>query len=503
MGIESLKLRTNTLIKGGVPKEAPFAPLSPRAKTLNPLAEKMEPMVPLDPAEAASAHSGRANSTELAEIITSLPQGENLRDTAKQAKEKEMMLIRVAQLYQLYGSPAHHIEDSTRAAAEGLGMQLDIKSFPGFLIATFASQDTSETIFQTTVSGYHLKKLERIDTFARRCAAGQFSGSSLEEGISELDTIMMAPDPWSIPVLLLMYGISHGLSALCLFNGGWRDAVLSAGLGVLTGLSTLKLERIISPKLVKLNGFFSCVINSFIVRIVQLHVHPSISFFPSVVSSILGILPGLGITLGAIEISQSQIVAGTARMVYSLFKTLLIAIGISMGSQIAFHVSRKEAADIVSINPYTLSRWQSVAAFPLLLFSLSITSNSSSNQFASQIMTGLCGLIVYTECVVLKFSKEMTVTLAAIVVASVGHLFMMYNRRPSLIPTLSGLSMLVPGGLSVRGAAGSIVGGEEFGESGSILISVLTVAISIALGVFIANVMMHPGRHPKLERLGR
>ncbi|KNH04339.1 hypothetical protein XU18_4381 [Perkinsela sp. CCAP 1560/4] len=88
-------------------------------------------------------------------------------------------------------------------------------------------------------------------------------------------------------------------------------------------------------------------LNSFLFRIIQLHLCPSISFFPSVVSSLLGILPGLGVTLAAVDISQTQIVAGTTILVYSLFETLLIAIGISMGSQVAFWVSQKSASDIV------------------------------------------------------------------------------------------------------------------------------------------------------------
>ena len=172
-----------------------------------------------------------------------------------------------------------------------------------------------------------------------------------------------------------------------------------------------------------------------------------------------------------------------------------------MGSQVAFWVSQKSASDIVTACPYTLSRWQCVAALPVMLLSISIISNSSSTQFTSQIITGLCGLLVYTAFAVLQFSTEMTVTLAAMVVALVGHIFTIYNCRPSFVPTLAGISLLFPGGLSVCGAAQSIVGREEFGEMGSIFISVPTVAASLSLGVFIANVMINPGRQPKLERL--
>eukprot|EP00009_Paramoeba_aestuarina_P011428 CAMPEP_0201541504 /NCGR_PEP_ID=MMETSP0161_2-20130828/71514_1 /ASSEMBLY_ACC=CAM_ASM_000251 /TAXON_ID=180227 /ORGANISM="Neoparamoeba aestuarina, Strain SoJaBio B1-5/56/2" /LENGTH=418 /DNA_ID=CAMNT_0047949047 /DNA_START=195 /DNA_END=1451 /DNA_ORIENTATION=- len=415
---------------------------------------------------------------------------------------KANFIIRLAQLYRLYGSPAHNIEESTRKAAEGLGMQLDIKSFPGFMITTFATQDSNETIFQTTFSGNNLEKLEKIDLIARRCSAGQYNGNNLTDAIADLDRIMMAPDPWALPIVLFMIGVSHGLSAICSFNGGWRDGVLAGSLGMLTGLSILKIEELISPKLAKLNGFFSCVFNSFVVRMVQLHVHPSISFYPSTVSSILCILPGLGITIGAIEMSQSHIVAGTARMVDGFFRTMLIAIGISMGSDIAFHISGKGPEDLVQMNLIALSRWHSAMVFPLLSFSLNFNLNSSPSQFPSQIMTACCGFLIYTCCVQMNFAREMTIVISAFVITLVGHLLTLYNRRPSLITVLSGLLILVPGGMSVQGAAKTLVGGEESGQTGSIIISVITVATSISIGVFVANVLVYPGNTGKLKPLG-
>ena len=423
------------------------------------------------------------------------------RDSRKRTSKKAKFLIRMAQLYQFYGSPAHTTEESTRRAAEGLGVQLNIKSLPSFMMATFASQDTNETVFQTTYNGNHLKKLELVDIVARRCAAGQYAGNNLNDGISELDRIMMAPDPWSLPVLLVMNSVSHGLSAPVLFNGGWRDGLLSAILGCFTSLCRLRLESMISPKLKQLNGFFSCVLNSFLVRIIQIHLDPSVCFYPSVVSSLLCILPGLGITLGAIEISQSQIVAGTARMVNSFFTTILLAIGISMGSQIAFHIYETPLG-LMQGHPETLDRWHSLMMFPLLSFSSTFLVNSSSGHWFSQVVTSTFGFLVYSTCLQLRFTVEMTITLSALVIAVVGHFFSMYNRRPSLIPILSGLLLLVPGGLSVRGAALSLVGGEEGGETGSIAISVITVATSISIGVFVANVLVHPGRNAKLEPLG-
>ena len=107
------------------------------------------------------------------------------------------------------------------------------------------------------INSMEVQRMEEIDTFVRRCATGQVSDRTFDQGNTELGAIMMASDPWAMPVVPLMYGISYGLSALCLFDGGWRDALLAACLGVFTGLSALELDSMISPKLVKLNGFFS------------------------------------------------------------------------------------------------------------------------------------------------------------------------------------------------------------------------------------------------------
>ena len=498
-----LSPRAKRLIKGSSPTKVPFNPLSPRLPSLN-LDAKRSPSFE-DAISQTDATSGSQLTSDLhpPAYVEIEPPLDEYRDSRKRTSKKGYFLIRLAQLYQYYGSPAHNIEESTRRAAEGLGMQLNIKSLPSFMIATFTSQDTNETVFQTTYNGNNLKKLELVDIVARRCAAGQYAGSNLSEGIAELDRIMVSPDPWSLPVLLVMHSISHGLSAPVLFNGGWRDGVTSAVLGTFTGLCQLRLENMISPKLKQLNGFFSCVFNSFAVRMLQIYVDPSICFYPTVVSSILCILPGLGITLGAIEISQSQIVAGTARMVNSFFTTILLAIGISMGSQIAFHIHDSPSADLMQCHPMTLNRWHSAAVFPVLSFSSTFLVNSSSGHWFSQIVTGTAGWLMYTTCVSMNFTREMTITLASLVIALVGHLFTIYNRKPSLIPILSGLLLLVPGGLSVRGAALSLVGGEEGGETGSIAISVITVAISISIGVFVANVLVYPGRPgSKMEPLG-
>ncbi|KNH08087.1 Domain of hypothetical protein function DUF3815 [Perkinsela sp. CCAP 1560/4] len=302
-----------------------------------------------------------------------------------------------------------------------------------------------------------------------------------------------------MPVVLLMYGISHGLSALCLFDGGWRDALLAACLGVSTGLSALELDSMISPKFVKSNGFFSfeqLPRSNYLASFVPIHyLLPKCGFISAGHSTrSWNNACRYRYLANADRRGHDETCVFTGRDTLDSHRYIDGPASCVLGKP-------KERVRYCTACPYTLSRWQCVAAFPMMLISISIISNSSATQFTSQIIAGLCGLLVYAACAVLRFSTEMTVTLAAMVVALVGHIFTICNCRPSLVPTLAGISLLVRGGLSVCGAAQSIVGREEFGEIGSIFISVRTVAASLSLGVFIANVMINPGRQPKLERL--
>ena len=147
----------------------PFIPLSPRLPTLTLDAQTRTFADALSPTDGGASGSQLTNDLSPPAIVDIEPLlDESERDSRRRTLKKGKFLIRMAQLYQFYGSPAHVIEESTRRAAEGLGMQLNVKALPSFMIAQFTAQDTNETVFQTTYNGNHLKKLELVDVVARR-----------------------------------------------------------------------------------------------------------------------------------------------------------------------------------------------------------------------------------------------------------------------------------------------------------------------------------------------
>jgi uncharacterized membrane protein YjjB (DUF3815 family) len=76
----------------------------------------------------------------------------------------------------------------------------------------------------------------------------------------------------------------------------------------------------------------------------------------------------------------------------------------------------------------------------------------------------------------------------------VGNLYAYATNSPALIPILSGVFLIVPGGMSVKGVHALInddmSGGLAFGAG------MMLVAISISIGLFAASVLMY---RPKLK----
>ena len=58
--------------------------------------------------------------------------------------------------------------------------------------------------------------------------------------------------------------------------------------------------------------------------------------------SLVALLPGLALTVGAMELADSAIIAGTARLMYGIVQLVLLVFGVSLGMTIAGRVDPQE-----------------------------------------------------------------------------------------------------------------------------------------------------------------
>ena len=76
------------------------------------LVENVEPIGHKSSPENAAPPCSPPATQKSSGIIPSIPRAEEARDTANPANEKEKLRIRIAQLYQLYGSLAYYTQRS-------------------------------------------------------------------------------------------------------------------------------------------------------------------------------------------------------------------------------------------------------------------------------------------------------------------------------------------------------------------------------------------------------
>ena len=81
--------------------------------------------------------------------------------------------------------------------------------------------------------------------------------------------------------------------------------------------------------------------------------------------------------------------------------------------------------------------------------------------------------------------------IAAFTIATVGNLYAKFSQRPSVVPILNGVLLLVPGGMGVQGVYKTLRG-ETLGNESGYAMSCVTVALSIAIGVSASAMIVFP-----------
>jgi len=403
---------------------------------------------------------------------------------------EEDIIIRLAQMYTLYGCPGYLVEENIRRASRGLGIACRVSILGYTFLIKFGGDHDKTTCIDTVPSGYHLQKLELIDAVCLNCVEGLYR-ENLAQAVADLDAIMTSPNPWADWLILTASTLYSMICTLIFFNGNWLDTAFASAFGFVIAVVTINVGRF-APGLNGLIDFLLCVMVSLLVMGLEKEngILWDFHYFPSLLGGIVWLLPGLSMTMSVVELSHGQVVSGSSRLVNSLFKMMVLALGIALGSQLAgIQIANEER---VYEKPITVMKWywRLLLAAPLAS-AQAVLLNSTYGQVLIQCVSSTSGFGVYlflSETLTLK--SEITTTLTAFVIATIGNMYGHATKRPSLIPTLSGILFLVPGGMGVRGALVSING--AIGRENGLSLSVFAVALSIAIGVYLSSAIVFP-----------
>ncbi|KAF1796448.1 hypothetical protein FB192DRAFT_1292447 [Mucor lusitanicus] len=399
--------------------------------------------------------------------------------------QRQDLIIKLGKSLVRTGAPSHRIE----AAMEKVGKRLEIDGsyavLPGLIIVTFGDVEThtSETHLIRCSRSLDIGKLERSNMIAYRIAKGELD---LEEATTLLDNIINEPPTWSPPIVILGYVATSAFVAPLFFNGSWTDCWVSAIFGLCVGILTY-----ISEKLPMFGNVFEMVV-TIPIAVITLALHPHVCFAAVAMAAIVIALPGYSLTCSVMELAAKNLISGTVHLVYALIYVLFLAFGIGYGCSIWRLAHPEETINVLGACQESIDPWWTFLILPLATVGFAVVYGARPNQWLPMVVDSAAGYAVYYF--VAKYagsSSVITPSAGAFVLGCGGNLYARLTKRLAFVPIMGGIILLVPGSIGVRGAV-HLFDGSNNGSGSEFVFQVLSIALSLTLGLFLANLVIYP-----------
>ncbi|KAJ2830963.1 pheromone-regulated protein prm10 [Coemansia sp. 'formosensis'] len=437
-------------------------------------------------------------------------------DTAMQAfdMEKQKILSQLADIFNRqnyllvvsralmgFGAPLHRLEANLVAIAMNLDVAATFAALPGIMLITFGDEDTrtSETYVVRMSPGYDMHRLERTNRTIRRVLKGRIS---VGKGVKEIERILATPPLYPWWAMIMDYVVCSFCICPLFWSGGWRDASISAMLGLIVGLLQLTAGRF--ANYANLFEVSSAFIVSFIAALLQDHVcFGTVSF-----SGIAMLLPGLALTTSIIEMASRNMISGTARFIFAMCRCFMLGYGISVGSTLGTRVlGRSTSVDLLADQMSSttglgncidgVSKYWWFLLLPVLSLSFNMSISAHWRQWPIML---IAGCLAYTVSYFSALSEALAPLAPAIAAFAMGlfanGMATFSNHRSAIEPILGGVLLLVPGSLGLRTVLAFITSSGN--SSGNFLYDMFSTSLSIAVGLFLSGMVVFPNRKKRV-----
>ncbi|KAF9931850.1 hypothetical protein FBU30_009430 [Linnemannia zychae] len=443
---------------------SPFA----RPNASSHLHENIEEMEAISAAATAASLSDNLGiQRDIAEILT-----------------RQSFLIMMAKALILYGAPGHRIEETCALLARKMDVDASFALLPGLMTISFSDPEThtSDTRHLRCTQGMDMYKLSKV----YKIAWGVLHGKGVEEANRALERVTIEPGYYPVWVTVMAWMTTSASVAPLAFNGSWLDTAVAGLCGLLVGLLGL-----VAAKFPIYGNVFE-VTSSIFVGFIARAFGDRVCFAAVSLAGVVVLLPGLLLTQAIMELASRNIVSGAVRMFYALMYAFFLGFGLSLGAELWQFV----ANDHISPSPDACKRgvnhWWYFFIFPAVSTSINIVFNAHPCQWLGMTLVTAVG---YTVSYFMTAGPQVTPAIAAFAVGVAGQAYGRITGNLSYVPLLSGVLLLVPGSVGVRGVLAIIGTDPSQGDASQgfqFALSMVNIAVSITLGVFCSALVWYP-----------
>ncbi len=393
---------------------------------------------------------------------------------------REAFVLRAGELLHAWGTPAPRCEGMLRQLMTRLRVAGEVSASPTALLFNLGGGGSCRSVIRRVEPG-------EVD-LGRLVIAGEILGELERDTIDlrtarrRLERLAVAPPRAPRSAVVLAHGAVAASSSI-VFGGGLVEAAVATAIGLLCGvlakllLAHARLAPIYEPFAAFVAGASSYVLS----RTVVPHADELVTL-----SSLIVLVPGLSFTVGMIELASRHWISGTARLAGAGVTFLTLAFGVALGRVAATALIGSSGSSVAAVGP---PAWAMPTAFLVGSIGFAILFQARARELVVIVGAGVVAMIG-ARVGVAMLGPELGAFVGAVAVGLFANGWSMVARRPSLVATMPGILLLVPGSIGYR-ALDMFVAHDVTNGLQSAFATAL-VAIALVGGLLVANAILPP-----------
>lgn len=398
------------------------------------------------------------------------------------------LLKRYARQLHSAGVPAHQFERMITALADKLGFNCQVMSSPTAIFLSFHYQDDEDD--QRPIP----MQLERMNPPAinlgnsaelYQLGNGLLDGEiSIEEAHAKLRN-WPSEQLYPLWLQIICWGLTGGAIAVMLSTSWAGIAVAALTCALLGVLVTQAGDVLREGSLEAIAALFSTFLVFTVNRLV-----PGLDVFVIIMSSLIVLIPGLGLTTAVSELSTHHLASGSARLAGALVTLLKLSLGVLIGTVIVkwFGWSTDVELLVSLAEPPEWFRWPALLA---AAFSFAVLFSVRRKDMHIAMLAAIISYMI-SRAGVAAGGLEFGVLLASMSIAVLANLYGRLFKRTGALIRVPGIILLVPGTIGYHGATALFLdGGENISDTTMLAFRLL---IALVGGLLFGNTLVPPRR---------
>jgi uncharacterized membrane protein YjjP (DUF1212 family) len=385
-----------------------------------------------------------------------------------------------------YGTTAHRLEGAVTSVATKLGLECGAWSNPTGMILSFGEagggrRDTVRVV-RLSPGDINLYKLAEVDRVAEAVMSGAMD---LQQGVTAMRALDRPISRLSLVLTVLAFGLASA-SVAGLLRLPWLDIAVAGSTGLLIGL--LEIATMSRPRLKEASEAVAAVVAGVLAVLVASFVGP-LNLNTVIICSLIVLMPGLTLTNAVNELTNQNLVSGTARFAGAMSTILKLAIGM-MVALTATHMVGFEP-QVRALRPQPL--WVEAVALLLCTYAFALLFRCHRRDYPLVMAAAACGYLI-SSTVGDAFGDSVGVFLAALTMTAVGNAYGLWRNRPGALVRVPGIIMLVPGSASLRGLI-SVLQQQDVQAGQGAALTALNILIALIAGILFGNLLVPTRRN--------